>query len=111
MRGDALDVPQTTIPELFQRLLVKDGGHFKHCPALIHNGRALTFLEVDELSYTWSCRLKAILKDTSQRYAKPGIAGNHPDHNGEGLEITQPVIGVFMPPCPGRITALLAVLR
>ncbi len=118
LRGDILDIPQTSILELFQNLLQKDGGHYKHCPAVIHNGTTLTYQELDHVSYQWNCRLKAVIKDGCQRHSNQGAMGTHPykdreDHRcgEEDLQITQPVVGIFVPPTTNRIIALISVLR
>ncbi len=146
LRGDILDVPVTSILELFQNLLQKDGGHYKHCPAVIHNGTTLTYQELDHMSYQWSCRLKAILQDGFQRYGNYGAVlkdgcqrygnqgvilkdgcqnysnqgargtspykeGEDKRGGGEDLQITQSVVGIFVPPTTNRIIALLSVLR
>ncbi len=125
LRGELLDIPHQTIPQLFQRLLREDGQHFTHCPAIISQGLTMTYSDVDILSNSWSACLRTVLRRLQRQHRERKISEDLANASEDHLtrvvvvpnqefthkRIGQPVIGIFIPPNANRIVAMMSVFK
>ncbi len=126
LRGDFLEVPPRTIPQLFQDLLKENGSHFLHCPAIISQGITMTYSDVNVVSDGWCRHLKGVLRKQQRHHRERRIskdlanaAKDKPNEFKRQMSETsstnscigQPVVGIFIPANANRILAMMTVFK